>query len=69
MKNQDDIIRKLAHQLWEAEGKPDGQAEKHWQKATALAQEKNNSNDGNLKRSVDPSEATGPTEPEQPDQT
>lgn len=31
-------IRELAHQIWESEGQPDGQAERHWQMATQLAQ-------------------------------
>lgn len=69
MSNKADIIRQLAHQIWEAEGMPDGQAEVHWQKATILAQEVDDLDQAHLKRSVDPSEASGPTEPVQPDQT
>jgi len=30
-------IRKLAHQIWESEGRPHGQHERHWQMACALA--------------------------------
>lgn len=29
----EEIIRSLAHGFWEAEGKPDGRAELHWQRA------------------------------------
>ena len=29
----DDSIRAAAHSIWEAEGRPEGQAEIHWQRA------------------------------------
>jgi hypothetical protein len=29
----DDDIRALAHKMWEEEGRPEGQAEIHWQRA------------------------------------
>lgn len=67
--NNEEVIRKLAHQIWEAEGKPDGQSNKHWEKATVLASAVNHPDQAYLKRSIDPSEASGPTEPVQPDQT
>jgi len=68
MSVNEETIRKLARQIWEDEGKPDGQSERHWKLATDIAQrDENNTHQG--KRSIDPSEATGPTEPEQPDQT
>nr|WP_298117784.1 DUF2934 domain-containing protein [uncultured Pseudomonas sp.] len=38
MNNQDQRIRALAYQIWEAEGKPEGQAERHWEKACKLAE-------------------------------
>lgn len=31
-------IREFAFQIWESEGKPHGQAERHWQMACKLAQ-------------------------------
>lgn len=31
------VVRKFAHQIWESEGKPDGQAERHWEMACKLA--------------------------------
>lgn len=33
---REERIRLLAYRLWEEEGCPDGKAEEHWQKATAL---------------------------------
>ena len=32
----DEDIRALAHKLWEEEGRPEGQAEIHWQRAYEL---------------------------------
>lgn len=32
-------IRELAYQIWEAEGRPDGQEERHWGLAHKLASE------------------------------
>jgi Protein of unknown function (DUF2934) len=29
----EDAIRTIAHDLWEAEGRPEGRAEQHWQRA------------------------------------
>lgn len=29
----EDAIRSIAHDIWEAEGRPEGQAELHWQRA------------------------------------
>lgn len=30
-------VRELAHQIWESEGRPDGQHERHWRMALSLA--------------------------------
>lgn len=62
-------IRELAYYLWVSEGKPSGQSEKHWQRAIKLAEERDSQGRDASKRSVDPSEAKGTTEPAQPDQT
>ncbi len=36
--NQDEKrIRELAHQIWESEGKPEGQHDRHWEMACKLA--------------------------------
>lgn len=58
-------IQELAYYLWIAEGKPNGQSSRHWELAIKTL-EKNGSAE---KRSIDPSERKGTTEPEQPDQT
>ena len=31
-------VRDRAHQLWEEEGRPEGQSEEHWRRAAALVQ-------------------------------
>ncbi|WP_193072828.1 DUF2934 domain-containing protein [Pseudomonas sp. FME51] len=40
MTNDEQRIRELAHQIWESEGKPEGQSERHWQMACKLLQSK-----------------------------
>lgn len=37
MSNNEERIRELAYQIWESEGRPEGQTEKHWERARALA--------------------------------
>lgn len=75
MRNNEEHIRELAYYLWVSEGKPDGQSSRHWEMASQMATENDKKNNANKtgkfkqKRSVDPSEEKGPTEPEQPDQT
>jgi len=61
-------VEELAYYLWISEGKPSGQSERHWQIATKMAAEHKTGGSA-AKRSIDPSEAKGETEPEQPDQT
>jgi hypothetical protein len=31
--DREDRIRKRAHEIWEQEGRPDGQAQQHWERA------------------------------------
>ena len=31
--DREDRIRQRAHELWESEGRPDGQADRHWSRA------------------------------------
>jgi len=69
MAGSEQAIRELAHQLWVSEGKPEGQSEKHWNLAVRLIEADGSAAHPHQKRSVDPSEKTGPFEPEQPDQT
>lgn len=62
-------VRTLAHHIWESEGKPVGQEDRHWKLASRLLAEAEHLHHSQQKRSIDPSEAKGSTEPEQPDQT
>ena len=38
MSNDDKRIREFAYQIWESEGKPEGQQARHWEMAHKLAQ-------------------------------
>lgn len=38
MNDEEQRIREFAYQIWQAEGQPDGQAERHWQMARKLAE-------------------------------
>lgn len=37
-------VREFAHQIWESEGKPHGQDQRHWEMACRLAEEAEESN-------------------------
>lgn len=37
MQVNEHVVRKFAHQIWESEGKPEGQAARHWEMACQLA--------------------------------
>jgi len=70
MVSNEQDIRNLAHQLWESEGRPEGQSDKHWKLAARLIEADQNALHPHSKKSVDPSEKeTDEPEPEQPDQT
>lgn len=69
MSVNEETIRKLVNQIWESEGRPNGQADRHWQQALTLAEGTNHAKEVGRQRSIDPSEAKGPIEPTQPDQT
>jgi hypothetical protein len=34
--DDDDLIRAKAHELWEAEGRPEGRSERHWAEAREI---------------------------------
>lgn len=68
MASNEDNIRELAYYLWISEGKPEGQSHRHWNIATRMVEEQHRLGKAS-NRSIDPSEAKGATEPEQPDQT
>lgn len=38
MSNDDKHIREFAYQIWESEGRPDGQQARHWEMAHTLVQ-------------------------------
>ncbi|WP_338659961.1 DUF2934 domain-containing protein [Pseudomonas bubulae] len=38
MSNDDKHIREFAYQIWESEGRPEGQEARHWEMAHKLAQ-------------------------------
>ena len=38
MSNDDKRIREFAYQIWESEGKPEGQEPRHWEMARKLAE-------------------------------
>lgn len=69
MVSNEDRIRELAYQLWEADGKPEGKATTYWQHAVEIVEKAIKTGQQSPKKSIDPSEAKGATEPEQPDQT
>lgn len=69
MSVNEETIRQSANQIWESEGRPEGHAERHWKQAVILAESENDTKGTDQKKSVDPSEKKGPTEPAQPDQT
>ena len=35
--SDEERIRELAYQIWESEGRPEGQTEKHWEMARKLS--------------------------------
>lgn len=64
MKVPEKRVRELAYQIWESEGRPEGQHERHWRMARSLAE-------GERVREIPPSEDVPPRfegreEPEPP---
>lgn len=57
---REERIRLLAYRLWEEEGHPEGKAEEHWQKASAIifAEENSLTVPGWLKKADDRAAAT-----------
>ncbi|QRY77866.1 DUF2934 domain-containing protein [Pseudomonas sp. PDNC002] len=64
MKLNERRIRELAYQIWEAEGRPEGQHERHWRMARSLA-ESEAANTGGHEEPVKP-RFEGEEEPEKP---
>jgi hypothetical protein len=63
-------IREYAYQIWESEGRPNGQSERHWSMACTLAKTQAESdlanNSGEQPPSTEPIEPISPTQPAQP---
>ena len=61
-------IREFAYQIWESEGKPHGQGERHWSMACKLVQTHSEISAGNDEQppSTEPIEPISPTQPAQP---
>lgn len=57
MSSDEDRIRELAYQIWESEGRPEGQTEKHWEMARKLAESENQ---GDLAPPPEPEAAAKP---------
>lgn len=71
MSTNEQRIREFAYQIWESEGKPHGQTERHWNMACKLAQthadtDVKAANDGQQSGSTEPIEPISPTQPAQP---
>jgi hypothetical protein len=54
MQITDEMIRAKAYELWEAEGKPEGNAEKNWFAAKTLLLQKNTNLFGTGKSQIPP---------------
>jgi len=67
--NYDSHIQELAYQIWEAEGRPEGQAEKHWYQAEILTNTLSNSNEFKFGKLSLSTEVEKSIEHAQPDQT
>lgn len=68
MSVRENDVRNRAHALWEAEGRPDGRAEMHWQRAEEDARNAGASQGGiAARRSVAPEEEARHRAPAVPD--
>jgi len=64
MKVNERRVRELAYQIWESEGRPEGQHDRHWRMARSLA-EAEAANRGEVEEPVQP-RFEGDQEPEKP---
>lgn len=51
-------VREFAHQIWESEGRPDGQAHRHWEMACRLAEESEENNPRQYQQQAAPQNST-----------
>lgn len=68
MNINDSYIRQIAYQLWEAEGRPEGKAQEHWQQANILIRTLEKEDQVAAGQSA-PAHPKNSNEPPQPDQT
>lgn len=68
MSAKEDRIREFAYQIWESEGKPHGQAKRHWEMATKLVEAEQTPGKAAPKRTSKPKAAASdvPAEPVKP---
>ncbi|XXF07257.1 DUF2934 domain-containing protein [Pseudomonas sp. D2-3] len=59
MSAKEDRIREFAYQIWESEGKPHGQAKRHWEMATKLVEAEQTPGKAAPKRASKPKAAAG----------
>lgn len=63
---KEDRIREFAYQIWESEGKPHGQAKRHWEMATKLVEAEQTPGKTPAKRVSKPKAAAGEAAPAAP---
>ncbi|UCJ15974.1 DUF2934 domain-containing protein [Pseudomonas sp. MM211] len=66
MSAKEERIREFAYQIWESEGKPSGQAKRHWEMATKLADAEQTPAKATTKRVSKPKAATTEPKPAAP---
>ncbi len=66
MSAKEDRIREFAYQIWESEGKPHGQAKRHWEMATKLVEAEQTPGKAAPKRVSKPKAAAGEAAPIKP---
>lgn len=65
MKVDERRVSELAYQIWESEGRPEGQHDRHWRMAHSLAQAEAANHNGEAEEPVQP-RFEGAQEPEKP---
>ncbi|SDI31002.1 Protein of unknown function [Pseudomonas flavescens] len=63
MSAKEERIREFAYQIWESEGKPSGQAKRHWEMASKLVDAEQTPAKGTIKREGKPKAAASESTP------
>lgn len=66
MSAKEDRIREFAYQIWESEGKPHGQAKRHWEMASKLVEAEQTPGKAAPKRTSKPKAGAGEAAPAAP---